>query len=478
MPRTTLRILDQCNVRFLELDPSVRRKMHDALKFTVPGAKFMPAVKLGRWDGTVSFCTIAGATFYNLLDRVLPIVLADGYDIEIDDRRPTHQFDFPEITDTIFSEKCWPQGHPAAGEPIILRDYQVEAIQKFITNMQGVQQLPTASGKTILVAALSGLVERYGRSLVIVPSKNLVTQTEEDYRNLSLDVGVYFGDRKETGHTHTIVTWQSLASLEEQNLLTDFIEGVVCLINDEVHSVRGKVLKDLLTGPLAHVPIRWGLTGTVPKEDHEALSLLAAIGPVIGTIHAADLQEREVLANCYIEIIQLQDDHVLFPSYDSEHDFLVTDLSRLRHIAKLLKTWVASGNMLILVDRIETGERLTELLPDAVFISGSMKIAKRQIEYKAVQTEDHKIIVATYGVAAVGINVPRIFNLVLLEAGQSFIRTWQSVGRGLRRAKDKDHIRVVDLCSSLKYSKRHLSKRKTFYNEAHYPHHTTKVYYR
>jgi len=452
--------------------------MHDALKFIVPKARFMPAVKLGRWDGTVSFCTIGGVTFLNLLDRVLPIVLAAGYDIEIDDQRPTHQFNFPEVSETLYAHKCWPIGHPLAGEPIVLRDYQVEAIRTFISSVQGVQQLPTASGKTILVAALSALVEPYGRSLVIVPSKNLVTQTEEDYRNLALDVGVYFGDRKETGHIHSIVTWQSLASLDKQDALIPFIKDVVCLINDEVHSAKAKVLKDLLTGPFAHIPIRWGLTGTVPKEDHEALSLLAAIGPVIGKIHAVDLQERGVLANCHIEIIQTQDDHVLFPTYDAEHEFLVTDLARLRHIAKLIKMWAASGNTLILVDRIETGERLIELLPDAVFICGETKISKRQTEYKSVQTADDKLIVATYGVAAVGINIPRIFNLVLVEAGQSFIRTWQSVGRGLRRAKDKDHIRIIDLCSSLKYSKRHLSKRKSFYNEAQYPHSTTKVQYR
>jgi superfamily II DNA or RNA helicase len=44
-------------------------------------------------------------------------------------------------------------------------------------------------------------VEQYGRSIVIVPNKSLVVQTEEDYVNLGLDVGVYFGDRKELNKT-------------------------------------------------------------------------------------------------------------------------------------------------------------------------------------------------------------------------------------------------------------------------------------
>ena len=50
----------------------------------------------------------------------------------------------------------------------------------------------------------------------LLPNKDLVTQTEADYINLGLDVGVYFGDRKEFGKTHTIWTWQSLNIIEKR----------------------------------------------------------------------------------------------------------------------------------------------------------------------------------------------------------------------------------------------------------------------
>ena len=53
----TLTILDEVNIKFDGLDPMVRRSMVDILKFEVPGARFMPSVKLGRWDGKTSFCT-------------------------------------------------------------------------------------------------------------------------------------------------------------------------------------------------------------------------------------------------------------------------------------------------------------------------------------------------------------------------------------------------------------------------------------
>ena len=71
--------------------------------------------------------------------------------------------------------------------------------------------------------------------------------------------------------------------------------------------------------------------------------------------------------------------------------------------------------------------------------------------------------------AAVGINIPRIFNLVLVEPGKSFVRVIQSIGRGIRKAEDKDFVQIWDITSTCKFAKRHLTKRKTFYKEANYP---------
>ena len=82
--------------------------------------------------------------------------------------------------------------------------------------MQGLQEVATGAGKTLITAVLSHKCEAYGRSIVIVPNKDLVTQTEEDYKNLGLDVGVLYGERKEYDKTHTICTWQSLAILEKK----------------------------------------------------------------------------------------------------------------------------------------------------------------------------------------------------------------------------------------------------------------------
>jgi len=327
-----------------------------------------------------------------------------------------------------------------------------------------------------MTAALSWNVQPYGRSIVIVPNKSLVTQTEKDYVNLRLDVGVYFGDRKDYGKTHTICTWQSLNNLLKDSkdgtakfTIQDFMEDVVCVIVDEVHMAKADALKTLLTGIMARVPIRWGLTGTIPKEKFESQALLVGLGPVVSKLSASELQDRGVLAQCHVNIVQLVD-HVEYSNYQSELKYLLEESGRLDTMADLVRRVNETGNTLVLVDRTECGRQLVERLGDgAVFVSGATKAKARQDEYDEVAEATGKIIVATYGVAAVGINIPRIFNLVLIEPGKSFVRVIQSIGRGIRKAEDKDHVQIWDITSTCKFAKRHLTKRKQFYKEANYP---------
>jgi len=471
-----LTIRDEVNVRLEGLDVTLRRTLTNLFKFEVPGARYLPAVRLGRWDGKVSYFSLSGSSYINLLPDIIPLVEEHGYDVDIDDQRCYKtQFDFYPVTENQFATYHWPEGHSQAGQAIVLRDYQCKIINQFLVNPQCVQQVATGAGKTLITAALSATVQNYGRTIVIVPNKSLVTQTERDYINLSLDVGVYYGDRKEIGRQHTICTWQSLNVLLKTNRngasdidLAEFMQDMVCVIVDEVHSVKADALRGLLSGALSRIPIRWGLTGTIPKEDYNRLALVCMIGPVIGELTASDLQQQGVLARCQVNIVQLAD-HKEFANYQSELKYLLSDSQRLDYISSLVERIRKSGNTLILIDRVAAGQALVNRIPDSVFISGATKSVDRQEEYDQVAIAADKVIVATYGVAAVGINIPRIFNLVLIEPGKSFVRVIQSIGRGLRKAADKDYVSIYDITSSCKFAKRHLSQRKVFYKEAGYP---------
>ena len=477
MKQCKIIVKDEVNVKIEGLELSERKALMKMFEYEIPGARYLPAVRLGRWNGKISYFSLAGSTYINLLPEILPYLDNAGYDIELDDLRDyTTTFTFDKVSEGTFKHKNWPKGHPKEGTPVELRDYQIEIVNNFLENPQSLQEIATGAGKTLMTAALSYSIEKYGRSIVIVPNKSLVTQTEADYINLGLDVGVYFGDRKEYGRQHTICTWQSLNVLLKNTkagtgevTIGEFLEGVVCVIVDEVHMAKADALKTLLTGVMARVPIRWGLTGTIPKEKFESQALLVGLGPVIGRLSANELQQQGVLANCHVNIVQLVD-HVEYKEYQSELKYLLEESGRLDTMADLIRRVNETGNTLVLVDRVAAGNELVARLGDkAVFVSGATKGTKRQEEYDQIADSTDKIIVATYGVAAVGINIPRIFNLVLIEPGKSFVRVIQSIGRGIRKAEDKDHVQIWDITSTCKFAKRHLTKRKQFYREANYP---------
>jgi hypothetical protein len=217
MSSCKLIIKDEVNVKFENLDLYWRQKLHNKFKYEIPYARHLPAVKLGRWDGKVAFFGLGGTTYLALVEQILPILEEGGVYVEYEDQRQQHNFEFKRIDKDYLSHIKWPNNHPAHGQPIELRDYQVETINKFIEDPQCIQEIATGAGKTIITAALCQLVEPYGRTLTIVPNKSLVTQTEEDFLTCNLDTGVYYGDRKELGRYNTIATWQSLNVLEKKS---------------------------------------------------------------------------------------------------------------------------------------------------------------------------------------------------------------------------------------------------------------------
>jgi superfamily II DNA or RNA helicase len=127
------------------------------------------------------------------------------------------------------------------------------------------------------------------------------------------------------------------------------------------------------------------------------------------------------------------------------------------------------GNTLVLVNSIPFGEKLARLIKGAVFLYGASPKDLRKEHYEMFDQHDDLIVIASSGIASTGISIDRVFSLVLVDAGKSFIRAIQSIGRGLRLADDKTHLQATDIYSKLKWSKKHFKSRKQFYDEAGYP---------
>lgn len=497
--KVKLRLLDEVSCIFVGLHGDHAKKLYELFGYHVPGYFFQPLYKLGRWDGKVRHFQLTGKTYIYLLERILPKLAQWGYKIEIEDLR--HDiYDQPElIDDQIFKHII----HKDTGEPTILREHQVELVNALISDGHGIGIAATSAGKTIMCASLCYAYGKTGiKTLTIVPSTDLVRQTKEDYIAYlgKENVGEYSGTSKDISPQHIVSTWQALKNNPK------IIQQFKMVIVDECQGLKGKVLTDILVAHAAHIPFRFGVTGTLPKEEADQMAVHIAVGDVKYTVGAAALIDKGILSNLHIHMLQLEEDFEAqwkkycaeevqfgekpptytqykdsyFPDFTSEKDYLHRNQTRIEYIADLImmKRDEKKGNVLCLVDSIKFGRKLTEAIPGAIFVNGQdVKQKDRKGIYDLFKDQDDLVVIATVHIAGTGLSINRIFNLFLVDIGKSFVRVIQAIGRGLRKAGDKDFVNVWDVHGDLKYSKRHSTERLNYYKEAAYPHKRHKIQY-
>jgi len=200
-PQATVRILDEVNVVVRGLTSDHIDHLYKRYSVNAPNYFFHPKFKLGQWDGKIHYFHKTGKTYLYLVEEILPHLVKLGYGIKLEDLRNTLTVNTHAIDDQIFSDI----NHLDTGQPLRLRDYQVEAVNQLIKHGYGIVIAGTGAGKTLSCAALVKAYDIQGiRSLTIVPDQTLIRQTKREYINCGLDTGEYSGTTKTPNHTHIV----------------------------------------------------------------------------------------------------------------------------------------------------------------------------------------------------------------------------------------------------------------------------------
>lgn len=497
-PIAKIRILDEVSCVIVGLHGSHLEQLINNYAIKEPGYFFSSLYKLGRWDGRKKFVHANGKTFVYLLDGMLPLITSWGYSLQLEDLRrsiayepkPVHKDTFIEIP------------HPKTGNPIEYRWYQIDAVNKLVEHGNGIVVAATSAGKTLMCAGLCDTYNQEGcKTLTIVPDAGLIAQTKATYIHCKLDTGEYSGDIKDLNHAHVVSTWQALQHNPK------IVELFQVVIIDECHGAKASVLNEILVSHAFNIPHRFGFTGTLPKEESDKMTVFTAIGPVRYEIPAHILIAEGVLAAPSIDVFQLEEDFTAeyeqykldligspeklltyaqfkdsyFPDYSAEKSYMYRNEDRIDWIAEMImiKADQKKGNVLCLVDSIPYGRQIAARIPNAIFVNGQdmKKPKKRQEVYDLFDHHDNLVVIGTVHVVGTGISIDRIFNLVMVDMGKSFTRIIQGIGRSLRTSADKTSVNISDICSDLKYGKKHLKTRTDYYKEAQYPFKKHKVKY-
>jgi len=460
----------------VETEPSIARELADYFTFEVPGHRFMPAYKNKIWDGKIRlFSTATGKIYVGLLEYLKKFCDRNDIQINIDEGVE----DVKKITREVVEGFIKSLKPMARGNPIELRDYQIDAVEYGIKSNRALLVSPTASGKSLIIYSLVRYYKMMGlKTLILVPTTSLVEQMYSDFKDYGWNSDnhcqkIYQGHDKNVSKDVVISTWQSIYKMKKE-----YFKDFGCVIGDEAHLFKSKSLTNIMT-KLVDCKYRFGLTGTLDGTQTHRLVLEGLFGSVEKVVSTKELIDNKTLANLNIECIVLKHTEencklVKDYSYAEEIDYLVLQPNRNNFITALCNN--LKGNTLCLYQLVEKhGKPLYELMKDfdrkVFFVYGGTDAKTRNDIRGIVEKEKNAIIIASYGTFSTGINIRNINNVVFSSPSKSRIRVLQSIGRGLRTSASKNSIRLFDLSDDLSYKSKvnftlnHFNERLNIYNE-------------
>jgi superfamily II DNA or RNA helicase len=364
-----------------------------------------------------------------------------------------------------------------------LRDYQTDVIKKALKFGWGTCILGTGAGKTLTTAAL---IENYYRNcnnkstfkcLVIVPDLSLVTQTFNEFNDCGISYTTTYWTGSNKPDLLANVTVCNIGILQSQFDSSEWVKYVDLLIIDECHKIKpdnkiSKIISKIKTRN------RYGFTGTLSEDNIEKWFTMGRLGPVLYEKSSAELRDEKFLTNVEVRILNIDHGNVRIPqisdsSYRNELDFIYESSKRNDLLAKLCVR--LSNNTLILVNHIKHGEILHETLSKVCdnkqiyFIRGEIAVDERENIKKIMESENNVVCIAISAIFSTGVNIKNLHNIVFAAGGKSFIRTVQSIGRGLRLHANKTRLIIIDMCDMLHYGEQHNAERIKIYNKEKIP---------
>jgi hypothetical protein len=380
---------------------------------------------------------------------------------------------------------------------MVYRDHQETSIKKAIEKGRGVIVIPTAGGKTLIMA---GIIESLrlnmnkpdAKAMVIVPSIQLVTQTAKDFEEYGIEkVTKWSGDNVPDIDATTIVAGTQLLLSNKTDL--SILNDIDIFLVDETHGLRrGNEINKVIQ--LVNTDYKFGFTGTMPPSLIDQWNIIGKIGPVLYEEKTLDLKDKNYVSDFKITILNIN--HTSIPNfsantfrpteaYENELNYLINNKRRNEIISKIALR--VKNNTIIMVDRIAHGEELEkELRPLQIledpnlsksiynpprpvfFIRGSTEVDEREKIRELMNERNDIIVIAVSKIFSTGINIPNLHNIIFASAGKAKIKIMQSIGRALRLHPTKTMANIFDISDNTKYGKVHLNERIKLYKTEKY----------
>ena len=451
--------IEKVNEVYLKIttEPHVEYELRDRFTFEVESKKFMPQYRSRHWNGEIHLYNMKTKRIYvGLLDKIIAFCETSGYTYKFENNKfygpPFEVNDFVSLGGVKDYMKSITHFEP--------RDYQIEAVYDALKYNRKLLISPTASGKSFMIYTIVRYhVAKGNKILLVVPTTSLVEQMYKDFKDYGWDPEnhchrIYAGRERVNTNEVTITTWQSVYQLDRK-----FFEDYGVIIGDEAHLFKSKSLVGIMD-KLHHAKYRYGFTGTLDGTQTHKWVLEGLFGPSYKVTGTKKLIDEGHLASLDIQCLVLKYRPKKFDTYEDEIQHLISHEMRNKFITNL--SCDMKGNTLVLFSRVEShGAILYEMINNKVsegrrvfFIHGGVGAEDREQVRLITESQKDAIIVASYGTFSTGINIKNLHNVIFASPSKSRIRNLQSIGRVLRKGKDKVSAKLYDIADDFTINSR------------------------
>ena len=467
----TVRKIDDVHVQ-VGAEFGILQEMAEFFTFFVPGYQFMPSFKNKVWDGKVRLLnTMSGAIYGGLVPYILSFAQDRDYTVEVESSaQPMQEIDETGVLQFI----------ETLGLPFPPKDYQLKALLHGLRARRTLLLSPTASGKS-MIAHLFTECHRSKPTLIVVPTKGLVTQMRSDlisYGADERDIQIIMGGHSKIVEARIVIsTWQSIFELPKA-----WFKDFRMIIGDEAHLFKANSLLKVMS-KLVNCPIRIGMTGTLDGTKTHKLVLEGLFGTSFEVENTANLIKDGHLSKFRVRATILEHSAAVKaahaksrPTYAEELRFLIRHGPRNQFISDL--ALALKGNTIVLFAIIEHGKELHRIIQSKAvagrkvfLIYGATDAEARDQVRHIVEKESDAIIIASYGTFSTGVNIKNLTNYIPASPAKGRIRVLQSIGRILRKLEGKEMSTMYDIGDDITWKSRtnhtfsHLKERLLIYGK-------------
>jgi len=305
----------------------------------------------------------------------------------------------------------------------------------------------TGTGKTYL--SIFDVNQVKPKKVLYIAHRDMILdKSEKSFKNIlpNIKTGFLNGNQKDVSADYLFA---SVFTLAKEDTLKSFKKDEFdYIIVDEVHHAGAESYKKVID--YFEPKFLLGLTATPERTDgFDIFSMFH--NNIAYEIRLQKAMEEDLL--CPFHYYGLTDLTVDGEVIDDKSDFrkLICD-ERIKHIErsiKLYKNFAHPVKGLIFCSRIEEAKELSEKLNNDGFytkyLTGENSDTERERVIQELESDENPLqYIISVDIFNEGVDIPSVNQVVMLRPTQSAIIFVQQLGRGLRKAKNKSYVSVID----------------------------------